>query len=155
MTNQDLRQAVVPIYTTVETKVGTDVYACIQCFEARDGQDTVQAFRVSAPFVLLRRNGSREVVPASGRGTLLVTHEFQTPRVSMGNRVDGDNKTVVVSVKGQFMYSLDDKIVHSESGDCESEIDYAEFFTRVAAKAGGESLLALGDRNERLRAGTT
>ena len=32
---------------------------------------------------------------------------------------------------------------------------YAEFFTRVAAKAGGESLLALGDRNERLRAGTT
>ena len=42
-----------------------------------------------------------------------------------------------------------DKIVHSESGDCEREIDYAEFFTRVAAKAGGESLLALGDRNER------
>ena len=48
---------------------------------------------------------------------------------------------MVVSVKGQFKYAIDGKVVHKECGDCEKEIEYEEFFDRVIATGGDESLL--------------
>ena len=35
----------------------------------------------------------------------------------MGNGVDGNNRTIVVSVKGTFRYTVEDKLVHTESAD--------------------------------------
>lgn len=65
MTTPESKQAVVIVYRAVETDVGTDIEAHIQCFEAERDQESVEAFRVSAPFVLARGGGTREIVPGS------------------------------------------------------------------------------------------
>ena len=64
----------------------------------------------------------------------------------MGYRVDRGNRTLVVSVTGQFRYAVDSKVVYEESADCETEVEYGEFFHRVIAAGGDESLLEMSDR---------
>ena len=63
-----------------------------------------------------------------------------------GYRVDRGNKTMVVSVTGQFRYAVDGKVVYVESADCEIEVEYGEFFDRVTTVGGDESLLEMSDR---------
>ena len=88
-------------------------------------------------------------VTAAAEGRLVaVTHRFRIPSVRLGNRVDADNKKIVVSGKGEFHYTVNEREVHSESADCEKEIDYREFFDCVIAAAGEDSLLATSDRRE-------
>ena len=88
-------------------------------------------------------------VTAAAEGRLVtVTHRFRIPSVRLGNRVDADNKKIVVSGKGEFHYTVNEREVHSESADCKKEIDYREFFDCVVAAAGDDSLLATSDRRE-------
>ena len=87
-----------------------------------------------------------EVVSLAGARTVLVTNSIHAPQVRMGYRVDPDKKSMVVSVKGQFTYAIDGNVVHRECGDCEKEIEYGEFFDRVIAAGGDESLLQMSDR---------
>lgn len=64
------RHAIGVFYKAEETRVGTNIYAHVQCFRGKPGQGSVSAFRTSAPFVLACRYGSREVVPGSVVETL-------------------------------------------------------------------------------------
>ena len=89
-----------------------------------------------------------EVIDAAEGRPVEVTHDFRIPTVRLGNRVDADNKKIVVSGKGEFHYAVNGRVVHSESADCQTEIDYHEFFDCVVAAAGDESLLATSDRRE-------
>ena len=68
----------------------------------------------------------------------------------MGNRVDGDNRTIVVSVKGTFRYTVEGEVVHTEPADREKEVEYGEFFDRVIEAGGDEGLLAMSDRKDGL-----
>ena len=89
-----------------------------------------------------------EVIAAAEGRTVTVAHRFRIPGVRLENRVDADNKKIVVSGKGEFHYTVNGRVVHSESADCDKEIDYREFFDCVVAAAGDESLLATSDRRE-------
>ena len=92
----------------------------------------------------------KEVIEsAKGRETI-ITATFHAPRVRMGNRVEGANRTIVVSVKGTFRYTVEDKLVHTESADREKEVEYGEFFDRVIKAGGDESLLTMSDRKDGL-----
>ena len=54
------------LYRKMETKVGHDLYVCIRCFrEEYPGQESIGAYRMSSPYVLLRQNGSQKVIPGS------------------------------------------------------------------------------------------
>ena len=70
MTKKTDREAIAVFYKTAETKVGTDVYAHVQCFKGKPSDGRVSAFRTSAPFVLSRWYDSREVVLGSVLETL-------------------------------------------------------------------------------------
>ena len=87
-----------------------------------------------------------EVISLAGSRTVQMTSSFHAPRVRMGYRVDPDNKNIVVSASGEFQYTVDGGVVHKERGDCEKEVDYGEFFDRVIAAGGDESLLQMSDR---------
>ena len=89
-----------------------------------------------------------EVIAAAEGRTVAVAHHLHIPSVRLGYRVDADNKKIVVSGKGEFHYAVDGRVVHSESADCEKEIDYREFFDCVVAAAGDDSLLTTSDRRE-------
>ena len=65
MDEEEEWHAIAVLYKAEETRVGTDIYAHIQCFRGKLSQVSASAFRTSAPFVLTRRYGSREVVPGS------------------------------------------------------------------------------------------
>ena len=70
MSREADRHAIGVFYKAEETRVGTNIYAHVQCFRGKPGQGSVSAFRTSAPFVLACRYGSREVVPGSVVETL-------------------------------------------------------------------------------------
>ena len=93
-----------------------------------------------------RKRLPEEVISLSGGRIVHMTCTFQAPRVRMGYRVDRGNKTMVVSVTGQFQYAVYGKVVYEESADCEKEVEYGEFFDRVIAAGGDESLLEMSDR---------
>ena len=65
MNEESDSQAIVVLRQNVETRAGTEIYAHIQCFRGKPGQDSASAFRTSAPFVLASRYGSRDVIPGS------------------------------------------------------------------------------------------
>lgn len=94
------------------------------------------------PAVVVKRARGRDATVAA---------LFHTPRVRMGNRVDDDSKTISVSVEGTFRYTVDERIVHSESADRETEVEYGEFFDRVIKAGGDESVLALSDQKDEIR----
>ena len=93
-----------------------------------------------------------EAVKAAGGREMTVAALFHTPKVRMGNRVDDDSKNIAISVKGTFRYTVDGEIVHTESADRETEVEYGEFFDRVIKAGGKESVLALSDRQDEIRA---
>ena len=88
------------------------------------------------------------VVQAARGREVTVAAYFHAPQVRMGNRVDDDSKNIGISVKGTFRYSVDGEVVHTESADRETEVEYGEFFERVIEAGGDESVLALGDRKD-------
>ena len=88
----------------------------------------------------------KEVKSLARDRAVIVSCSYHAPRVRMGYRVDPGNKTMVVSVTGQFRYTVDGEVVYEESADCEKEVEYGEFFDRVIAAGGDESLLELSDR---------
>ncbi len=94
----------------------------------------------------------KEVIEAANGREAVVSASFHAPRVRMGNRVEGDNRTIVVSVKGTFNYTVEGEVVYTEPADREKGIDYGEFFERVIKDGGDECLLAMSDRKEGLTA---
>lgn len=92
----------------------------------------------------------KEVIESAKGREAVISASIHAPRVRMGDRVDGDNRTIVVSVKGTFRYTVEDKLVHTESADREKEVEYGEFFDRVIKAGGDESLLTIRDRKDGL-----
>ena len=93
-----------------------------------------------------------EAVKAARGREMTLTALFQIPEVRMGNRVDDDSKNIAISVKGTFRYMVDGEVVHTESADRETEVEYGEFFDRVIKAGGEESVLALSDRQDEISA---
>ena len=89
---------------------------------------------------------SRRVKSLARGRTVNVSCSYHAPGVRMGYRVDPGNKTMVVSVTGQFRYAVDGKVVYKESADCEKEVEFGEFFDRIIAAGGDESLLEMSNR---------
>ena len=92
----------------------------------------------------------KEVIEAGNGREAVVSASIHALRVGMGNRVDGDNRTIVVSVKGTFQYTVEGEVVHTEPADREKEVEYGEFFDRVNQAGGNEGLLAMSDRKDGL-----
>ena len=98
--------------------------------------------------MMLPERVSEEVMALAGGRPMRVGCRFSAPRVSMGNRVEPDNKKVVMTISGQIEYVVDGEVVHTEPGDQKKELEYGEFFNRVIAAGGDESLLQMSDRKE-------
>ena len=66
MAKSQLEEAIGLSYTTVETEFGSRVYGCLQCFrQEHPGQNILEPYRTSAPFVVSEWYGNQNIVVGS------------------------------------------------------------------------------------------